>query len=195
MLVFRGFLLVLLAVCILLAGVGCKAVVKGGAGAGVRALSGGDIDCSDDNSPSVEWSEQPAIVDGNLALRGRLLDAARLHNASREIPAKTPVPGGGGFYLPAFSLIRLKSGDVSPVATIWPNEMKVLGMESAGGGGQVLYAKPRRYEVASRPDVEFDILVYIPPSLQEGEGKLLVLVWPPVRDIDNPPDPIGVECL
>ena len=189
----RGILLVTAMAAILLAGVGCKAAIRAGTGAGARALSGGDIDCSGNNSPSIQWDEKPAIVNGRLAIRGTLVDDTRLHNPNHEVKSDAQVSAGQGFYLPAFSLIRLDSGDVSSVATIWPNWMRTQRLESAGGAGQVLYTS--RYSASYSPGGDFSVSVLIPPALQEGEGQLLLLVWPRVLDVENPPEPIGVECL
>lgn len=187
----RCLLLVLVVASVVLASVGCKAAVRQGAGAGVRALSGGGIDCSDDNSPSVEWDQPPAIVDGTLTLRGRLTDGTRLHNPILAVAPDTPLPPGQHFYLPAFSIIRLESGEPNPVATIWPTEMRSRGIESPGG--RVVYAK--QYDVTNAPNTEFHVKAYIPPASLEGEGTVLALVWPRITSISDTPNPVGVECL
>ena len=191
--ILRGILLVVVMATILLAGVSCKAAIKIGGGAGLTMISGGDIDCSDDNSPSVEWDERPAIVDGNLTLRGRLTDDARLHNPILGVTSDTPLPPGQRLYLPAFSVIRLTSEEPVSVATIWPMAMKSREIESAGGRGRVVYAK--EYDVANSPNGQFHVEAYIPPSALAGEGKVLLLVWPRITRMSDTPNPVGVECI
>ena len=190
---FRGFLLVAAVAAILLSGVSCKAAIRSGAGAGARALSGGDIDCSDNNSPSVQWDEKPAVVNGNLTLRGRLTDDIRLHSPVFAVKPDTPLPPGQRLYLPAFSIIRLTSGEPSSVATIWPETMKSRGVESAGSGGRVVYAK--RYDVSNTVNTEFHVEAFIAPAALAGEGTVLLLVWPRIASLSDTPNPVGVECL
>ena len=190
----RAMFLILAVFTILLAGTGCKAVVKQAGGAGARALmSGGDIDCSDDNSPSVEWDEPPAIADGVLTLRGTLTDDAQLHNPILAVSTDTPLPPGQYFYVSAFSLVRLESGEVSPVGTIWPSEMRGRELDSDATQGGVIYAT--RYDASNGLNAPFHVQAAIPTEAQQGEGQLLVLVWPRINHTDDQTEPIGIECL
>ena len=194
----RMSLIVLVVAIILAASVGCRAVAKGGAGAGARFLGGGgDIDCSENNSPSVEWDGKPTIINGTLTLQGRLTDGARLHDPNTEIKLKSgeTLVSDQKYFLPSFSLIRLKSGDIDRVATIWPPGLQSPKLESEGSDSRVIYADMGDFVVSYEPNAQFSVKVIVPPSAQQGEGTLLALVWPPITSMDNPPDPIGVECL
>ena len=155
------------------------------------------MDCSKGQRGFIKWDEAPVITDGVLTLHGRFVGSARLHDPRVEV---NPLPSDAALlgedealYLAAFSLVRIKSnGETERVATIWPPDMPIIYLEAMRSDSTVIFAEPGGYNIE---DEQFYIRANIPVAVQEPKGQLMILVWPPMTDMADLPDTIGVECL
>ena len=190
-------LLLVLTVSIGVSLMGCGVAVD-------RALDAVDdrqgVDCSKGQRGFIKWDEAPVITDGVLTLRGRFVGSTQLHDPRVEVK---PLPSDAALwgeeealyvFLPAFSLVRINSnGETERVATIWPPDMAAWFLGPLNGDNiTTIFTEPDGYNIE---DEQFYIRTNIPATIQEAKGQLMILVWPPIADMADLPDTIGIECL